>query len=125
MNQLTARVERQIQEMRKKAQGVVSTQSDLSGIDKIEIRDTLEQGSKTVNGNSLFSIETSYPTSIEPVTPTKFSENSKFLKRSINNLSFTPKPIIRKNPRIHCFLDSSFLTQILSKLDILWEIVES
>lgn len=124
-NQLAAGVERQIQEEREKAQEVVSTQCDLRGVDEMEIGDTLEQSSKTMNGNSSFSFEASHPPRIEPVTPTKFSENSKFLKRSINDLSFTPEPIVRKNPRIHHFQDSSLLTQILSKLDVLSETVES
>lgn len=36
-----------------------------------------------------------------------------------------PKPIVRKNLRIHHFQDSSLLIQILSKLDMLSETVES
>lgn len=118
-------MEKQIQEERERAQEVVSTQSDLSGIDKMEIRDNLEQDSKTLNGNSSFSFKASHPPSIESITPTKFSENSKFFKRLINDLSFTPKPIVRKNPRTHHFQDSSFLTKILSKFNMLLETVKS
>ncbi|MCJ1345401.1 hypothetical protein MMC31_003608 [Peltigera leucophlebia] len=79
----------------------------------MEIGDTLEQDRKTMNGNSSFSFEASHAPRIESVTPTKFSKNS------------TPGPIIRKNPRIHHFQDISLLTQILSKLDVLSETVES
>lgn len=124
-NQLAAGVERQIQEEGERAREVTSTPSDLSGVEEMKIGDTLEQGSKTVNGNSSFSFEALHPPRIEPVTPTKFSENSKFLKKSINDLSFMPEPIVRKNSRTHHFQDSSLFTQILSKLDMLSETVES
>lgn len=103
----------------------MSTQSDLNRVDKIEIGDTHEQGSKTVNGNLLFSFEASHPPNIESVTPTKFSKNAKNLKRSINDLSFMPKPIIWKNLRTHHFQDSSLLIQILSQFDMLSDSVES
>lgn len=82
---------------------MVGTQTDLSGVNEMEIRDIFEQRSKIVNNNSLFSFEISHPPRIKSVTRTKFSENPKFLKRSIKDLSFTPKLIIKKNPRIYHF----------------------
>lgn len=97
----------------------------MSRVNEIEIGDTLEQSSKTMNGNLLFSFETLHHLSIEPVTPTKFSENSKFFKKSINNLLFTLKLIIKKNLRIHHFWDSNLVTQILSKLDIFSKTIKS
>lgn len=33
----------------------------------------------------------------KPVTPTKLKQNSSFLKRSLNDLLFTPEPPVRKN----------------------------
>lgn len=114
-SQLIAEVERQIQEEREKAQEEESTQGDMSRVDEMEIGDTAGQGSKTMNNNSVFSFEAMHVPSRDPVTPIKFSEKPNFLKRSINDLLFTPEPLTKKNPRV----DSSLLNQILSKLETL------
>ncbi len=60
-----------------------------------------------------------------PVTSTKIFENSHFLKRSINDLSFTPEPLIRKFPRTWQKSKDSLFLQILSKLELLSETVKS
>lgn len=60
-----------------------------------------------------------------PVAPTRFSEHPKFLKRSINDLSFTPEPVTRKTPKYSEGHDVSLFAQIVSKLDSLSIIVES
>ena len=62
---MTAEIEEQIQEESKMGQEMVSTQSDLSGIDRMEIKNTLEQDSKILKGNLLFSFEALHPSSIE------------------------------------------------------------
>ncbi|MCJ1349973.1 hypothetical protein MMC31_008216 [Peltigera leucophlebia] len=61
----------------------------------------------------------------DPVTPTKFSEHSSFLKKSINDLSFTPEQVTRKNPRFLEGHDNGILAQILSKLGSLSDTVNS
>lgn len=58
-----------------------------------------------------------------PITPTKFSEYSNSLKRSINDLSFTLAPVTKK--RFLKTQDNSFPTQILSKLDLLSDTADS
>ncbi len=60
-----------------------------------------------------------------PITSTKISGELNFLKRSINNLSFTPKPVTRKNPEITEEIKNILLNQILSELDKLSETVET
>ncbi len=60
-----------------------------------------------------------------PVTPTMIFENSNFLRRSINDLSFTTEPLTKKNSRTWQKSEDSLFSQILSKLELLSETVES
>lgn len=133
-NQLNAEIEMQIQdEIEKALEGGDSSDSAGGGKEAV-IGDLREQNDVSINGTSKFSFEApralpstrnSDTTSREPVTPTKFSENHNFLKRSINDLSFTPEPDTRKNPRPLHSQNNSLLTQILSKLPALSNTVES
>lgn len=51
-------------------------------------------------------------------TPKRFLENTNFLIRSINNLSFTTKLLVKKNPKKSNFHDNNILCQILSKIKL-------
>lgn len=101
-------------------------------VGEMEAGDVSEQNDITMSGGSIFSfvapqalptLRNSDATNREPVTPTKFLENPNFLKRSINDLFFTPEPVTRK--RFSQTQDNILLTQILSKLDLLSDTVES
>lgn len=52
-------------------------------------------------------------------------EHPKFLKRSIHDFSFTPESVTRKNPKFSIGHNVSLFAQIVSKLDLLSNTVES
>ena len=131
-NLLNAEIEMQIHDEIDKAQEGDSTLDGAGNVGEVEAEDVSEQNDITMSGGSIFSfvapqalptLRNSDATNREPVTPTKFSENPSFLKRSINDLSFTPEPVTRK--RFSQTQDNILLTQILSKLDLLSNTVES
>lgn len=131
-NQLNAEIEMQIQDEIEKAKEGDSMSDSASGVGELEVRDGSKHDDIIMNGDSMFSFVApqALPTlrngdtvNRDPVTPTKILENPNFIKRSINDLSFTPEPITWKK-----FLqtqDNSLLSQILSKLDPLSNTVES
>lgn len=99
-----------------------------------EKEDSSDQEEGTINEESAFSfIVPRQPVTTpksktlrkSPITPTKISGDSNFLKRSINDLSFTPEPLTRRNPRITQGDENTILRQILSKLDMLSQTVKS
>ncbi len=97
-----------------------------------EMEDSVDQGVETTNENLAFSFKIPRPSSTiwegrtrALITPTKISGDPKFLKRTINDLSFTPKPLERKNPRATRMDESFIFKQILSKLDSLSQTVET
>ncbi len=98
-----------------------------------EVEDGSEEDKRTTKRNSAFRFAFPRPVTAPksrvsgkaPVTPTKISGELNFLKRSINDLSSTPQPVIRKNPRITKEIENILLSQILSKLEKLSETVES
>ncbi len=133
-NQQNAELEMQIQGEIEKAQGEDRVQGHGGGLDEEEeMEDSIEQRENTINKDSEFSFVAPRASRTRneresrkaPVTPTKVFENSNFLKRSINDLSFTPEPLTRKNPRTWQKSEDSLFSQILSKLELLSETVES
>ena len=133
-NQRNAELEMQIQGEIEKAQGGDRVQGHVGGLDKeVEMVDSKEQRENTINKDSEFSVVAPRAPQTRsereprkaPVTSTKIFENSNFLKRSINDFSFTPEPLIRKFPRTWQKSKDSFFLQILFKLELLSETVES
>ena len=97
-----------------------------------EMEDSVDQGVETTNENLAFSFKIPRPSSTiregrtrAPITPTKISGDPKFLKRTINDLSFTLEPLERKNPRTTRIDESFIFKQILSTLDSLSQTVET
>lgn len=133
-NLLSAEIEMQIQGEIEKAQEGESFSKSISDLDDAETEDVSVQRGTTMSANSKFNfvgprvlppMPDSDRPNREPVTPTKFSEHPSFLKRSINDLSFTPERIARKNLRLSEGHDSSLLAEILSKLSLLSDTVDS
>lgn len=131
-NLLSVEIEIQIQGEIEKAQDGESFSKNISDLEDAE--DVSVQSGTTMSANSKFDfvgprvlppMTDSERSNREPVTPTKFSEYPSFLKRSINDLSFTPERIARKNLRLSKRHDNSLLAQILSKLSSLSDIVDS
>lgn len=95
------------------------------------MENNVDQEGETMNENSAFIFNILPPRNAtregmgkSPRTPTQISGDRKFLKRSINDLSFTPEPLERKNPRTSRMDESLILRQILSKLDSLSQTLE-
>lgn len=123
-SKMMAEVERQIQEEGKRAQREgTSLQGEVTEA-MMETANTSDDEEVNKTNGPQFTFEKPHALGKEPVTPTRFSENANFLKRSINDLSFTPEPPIRKNPRIQDLRDNSILCQILSKVEALSKTVE-
>lgn len=95
------------------------------------MEDNVEMGEGGINENSEFSFVAPHvsrentTSGIEPVTPTKVQGKSSFLKRSLDDLSFTPEPPVRKNPRMLHKIKDHLLVDILLKLESLTKVVES
>ncbi len=96
------------------------------------MEDSVDQGVETTNKNLAFSFKIPRPSSTiregrtrAPITPTKISGDPKFLKRTIDNLSFTPELLEQKNLRTTHMDESFIFKQILSKLDSLSQTVET
>ena len=103
-NQRNAELKMQSQREIEKSQGGNRVQGHGGGLDKEkEMERRKEQRENTMNKSSEFSFvapRTSLTGSEResckaPVTPTKIFENSNFLKRSINDLSFTTEPLTK------------------------------
>lgn len=139
-NQCNKELERQIRGGMERAQDQSMSQGDESELEEEEVREEgegAEDGSEEDEGitdrKSAFSFAVPRPVTAPkskvlgklPVTPTKIFGELNFLKRSINDLSSTPEPITRKNPRITKEIESILLSQILSKREKLSETVES
>ena len=134
-------VEMQIQSEMERSEREKLTQNAVSGLEEDELgeeeeaeemEDSVDKGKETMNENSAFIFNIPRPrtaprkgTSKVPRTPTKISGDPKFLKRSINDLSFTPEPLERKNPRTSQMDENLILGQILAKLDSLSQTVET
>ena len=81
---------------------------DKKGEEK-EIENSLELGEEIKTKNPAFSFAIPQPLAVmrkgaainkPPITPTKISGDTNFLKRSMNDLLFTPIPLTRKNPKV-------------------------
>ena len=102
--------------------------------DMKEMEDSLEQEEGTMTESPAFSFAIPRPSaamrkgaaiSKPPITPNKISRDTNFLKRSINNLSFTPERLTRKNPKNTLGDENSILKQVLVKLETPTQTVES
>lgn len=123
-SKMMAEVERQIQEEGKRAQREgTSLQGEVTEA-MMETANTSDDEEINKTNGPQFTFEKPHALGKEAVTSTRFSENANFLKRSINDLSFTPEPPIRKDPRIQDLRDYSILCQILSKVEALSKTVE-
>lgn len=103
----------QIQSKMRRSEGGNTTWGVTGGPDEEEEKDkeknmknSVNQKVETMNENSTFGFDILYlPIAIREsmskslITPTKISENSEFLKKSINDFSFTPELLTRKNAR--------------------------
>ena len=98
------------------------------------MEDNVDMGEGGINENSEFNFVAPHASrnmrenatsGKEPVTPTKVQGNSSFLKRSLDDLSFTPEPPVRKNPRTLHKIKDHLHVDILSKLKSLSKVVES
>ena len=132
--QHNAELEMQIREEMERAQEGSSAQAGAGGQEEVEMEDNVEVGEDGMNENSEFSFVAPHASrnmrenatsGKEPVTPTKVQGNSSFLKRSLDDLSFTPEPPVRKNPRTLQKIKDHLLVDILSKLESLSKVVES
>lgn len=97
-----------------------------------EMENCVNQGKEIMNENSTFvfhiprlQIPIRKAISKLPRTPTRISNDPKFMKRLINNLLFMPEPPEQKNPRASRIDESLVLGQILSKFDTLSQTVET
>ena len=139
-NQCNQELEKQIQDEMERAQDQSMPERDESVMEEEEmtdgekeVEDRSEEDEGTTKRNSAFRFAVPRPVTAPksrvsgkaPVTPTKISGELNFLKRSINDLSSTSEPVIRKNPRITKEIENILLSQILSKLEKLSETVES
>lgn len=133
-NQQNVELEMQIQGEMKRAQGGDRAQVHGEGLEgEAEMEDEIEDRENIPNKEAKFSVvaprapRTRSERNLrgDPVTPTKIFGDSKVLKRSINDLSFTPEPLTRKNPKTGQNIEDSFLSQILFKLELLSKTVES
>ena len=109
--------------------------SDLEGEgEEKEMENSLEPGEETMTESPAFSFAIPQPLtamrkgaaiSKPPITSTKISKDTNFLKRSMDDLSFIPEPLTRKNPKTTVEEENSILKQILVKLESLARTVES
>lgn len=139
-NQCNQEFEMQIRDEIEKAQDQSMPEGDLSVMEEEEemtdgekeVEDVSEVYEGTTKTNSALCFAVPRPVTPPksrvsgkaPVPPTKISGEFNSLKRSINDLSSTPQPVIRKNPKITKEIENILLSQILSKLEKLSETVE-
>lgn len=131
--QHNAELEMQIREEIERAQEESSAHAGVGVQEEVEMEDNIEMGEGRMNENSEFSFVAPHSarnmrenatSGKEPVTPTKVQGNPSFLKRSLDDLSFTTEPPVRKNPQTLQKTKDYLLVDILSKLESLSKVVE-
>lgn len=126
-NYCNEELEKQIQEEMERAQDQSRVERSESTVEVEEMGDEVEKIEDRAEKNvekSTFHFAVPRPVTAPkckisgktPVTPTKISEDMNFLKKPINDLSSTPKPVLKKNPKITKEIENILLGQILSKL---------
>ncbi|MCJ1345737.1 hypothetical protein MMC31_003946, partial [Peltigera leucophlebia] len=96
-----------------RAQEGSSAQEGAGGQEEVEMKDNVEMGEGGMNENSEFSF-------VAPHASRNMRENA-----TSDDLSFTPEPPVRKNPRTLHKIKDHLHVDILSKLESLSKVVES